>query len=209
MRRVSLILAALVLILAAAIVTGLAMRHQASAAQPPARLQGTDVWPAGMRPTPAFALRDQHGERITAAGLRGQVWAITFLDSSCTQACPVEAHALAYVQHQLGPRYPLKIVIVSVRPGYDTPARVGAFARRAGLSGDWHWLLGTRKALAPVWQKYGIDVVDADTHTAAVYLVDRHGNVRVADAVPFIPRQFIGSVEALTAKVGRHSGSKS
>lgn len=172
--------------------------HPATAAsQPASRLAGTVVWPSGTRPAPAFALHDQSGQLISRAGLRGHVWAMTFLDSHCAEACPVEAHALAVVQRQLGARTPLKIIVVSVLPRYDTPQRVRYFAHKSGLSGDWHWLLGTPQKLAPVWGEYGIEVQSGVTHTAAVYLVDQHGDVRIADAVPFVPDQLASSVRAL------------
>lgn len=161
------------------------------------RLKGTVVWPAGMRPAAPFALRDQNGRLISNRSLRGHIWAITFLDSRCTRECPVEARDLAQVQHLLGRTDLLKIVVVSVLPWYDRPARVRAFAARAGLTGDWHWLLGTRQKLIPVWNEYGIWVRTGVAHTAALYLVDRRGDVRVADGVPFSTTQLAGSIRAL------------
>lgn len=172
-----------------------------------ARLEGTAIWPPHARPAPAFAARDQTGHLITRSSLRRRIWAITFLDARCTQMCPVEARDLAQVQRQLGPRYPLKIIIVSVLPGYDTPQRVRAFAHKVGLSGDWHWLLGSRKQLAPVWRAYGIWVLTGVEHTAALYLVDRGGDVRVADGVPFLPAQLAASVRALSPPAAARSGS--
>jgi protein SCO1 len=161
------------------------------------RLAGTVVWPAGMRPAPSFALRDQSGRLVTMQSLRGRVWAITFLDSSCTKACPIAARDLATTQHSIGAHHPLSVIIVSVLPNYDTPARVRAFAHKAGLTGDWHWLLGTRRQLVPVWRAYGIFVVTGLEHTAALYLVDKMGDVRVADAIPFVPAQLAGSARLL------------
>jgi protein SCO1/2 len=198
MRRL-LLVTAMVCTLAAAALVVMALRHaQASSAPPAARLEGTVVWPAKTRPAPSFALRDQQGKRIAARDLRGQVWAVTFLDSRCRQACPVAARALARVQQLLGARNRLKIVIISVLPRYDTPERVRAFARKTGLTGDWHWLLGSARQLAPVWQRYGIWVQSGVSHDAALYLVDQRGDVRVADAIPFRPSQLAASVRALT-----------
>ena len=161
------------------------------------RLAGTVVWPAGMRPVSTFALRDQSGRLVTTRSLRGHVWAITFLDSNCTKACPIAARDLATVQRTIGAHHPLSVIIVSVLPNYDTPARVRAFAHEAGLGGDWHWLLGTRKQLVPVWRAYGIFVVSGLEHTAALYLVDKNGDVRVADAIPFVPAQLAASARVL------------
>jgi protein SCO1/2 len=163
------------------------------------RLAGTDVWPVGARPAPAFAARDQNGRMITRNSLHGRIWAITFLDSRCRQACPVVARDLATTQRLLDHKDPLVIVLVSVLPDYDTPARVRAFAREAGLTDNWHWLLGTKEQLAPIWKDYGIYVVSGVEHTAALYLVDRRGDVRVADGVPFVPSQLAGSTRALMA----------
>jgi protein SCO1/2 len=158
---------------------------------------GTVVWPAGARPVPSFALRDQTGRLITNRSLHGRVCAITFLDSNCSKACPTAARDLAVVQRSVGSHQHLSVIIVSVLPTYDTPARVRAFARKAGLTGDWHWLLGTRRQLAPVWRAYGILVATGIEHTAVLYLVDQRGDVRVADAIPFIPDQLAGSVRLL------------
>jgi len=197
MRRTWMASSGLAALLAVTITVTTAHRGLAASRLAPARLAGTNVWPEGARPAPAFALRDQTGHLISTASLRGWVWAITFLDAHCTQACPVAARQLAATQHLLGSRYPLRIVVVSTLPQYDTPSRVRAFAHRTGMSGDWHWLLGSRAQLRPVWDAYGIFVVTGIQHTAALYLVDQRDDVRVADAIPFFPQQLASSVRAL------------
>ena len=190
-----------VLALAAVAIRSVAAAPSASPPHPTTdRLAGTVVWPAGMRPVSAFALRDQSGRLVTTRSLRGHVWAVTFLDSNCTKACPIAARDLATVQRMIGAHHPLSVIIVSVLPNYDTPARVRAFAHKAGLSGDWHWLLGTRKQLVPVWRAYGIFVVTGLEHTAALYLVDKNGDVRVADAIPFVPAQLAASARLLDTR---------
>jgi protein SCO1/2 len=197
MRRFVLVALVVVAVAAVAIRSVAASPSSPRAASVKDRLAGTVVWPAGARPAPSFALRDQSGRQVTTRSLRGRVWAITFLDSNCTKACPIAARDLATVQRSIGAHHPLSVIIVSVLPNYDTPARVRAFAHKAGLSGDWHWLLGTRRQLAPVWRAYGIFVVTGLEHTAALYLVDKNGDVRVADAIPFVPAQLAGSARLL------------
>lgn len=165
------------------------------------RLQGTDVFSAGLHRVPAFALRDQNGKVITPASFRGHIFAVTFLDSICRKMCPVEGRELASVQRSLGPHTPLTVVAVSVDPAADKPSTARTFMRESRLTGPWHWLFGSRSSLLPVWNEFGILVrpVKGDiSHTAAVYLVDRHGWMRVADGVPFLPSQLAESVRALT-----------
>lgn len=181
----------------------LAFARAAPARAPHPRLQGTDVFAPGMRPAPAFALRDQHGHIVTTRSLRGRIVALTFLDSHCRQACPVAGRELAATQRQLGKHSPLTVVVISIDPGGDTPRSAQTFVREAGLHGSWYWLFGTKRQLTPVWDKYGIEVQPTHRdilHTAAVYLMDRGGSVRVADGVPFLPGQLAESVRVLAGK---------
>lgn len=172
----------------------------AHSARPAASLHGTDVFAAGMRRVLPFRLRDQTGHVVSQASIRGRVTAITFLDSLCHKECPIVGRELASAQRQLGSRTPLDVIVVSIDPGGDTPKRAQAFIRTSGIRGPWHWLFGTHRQLKPVWNEYGIQVqpVPGDIlHTAALYLVDRHGWVRVADAASFIPSQLAGSIRLL------------
>jgi len=153
-----------------------------------------------MRRAPAFALRDQNAHLITLASLHGHVVAVTFLDSHCRQACPVAGRDLALAQRDLGRHPPLTVVVISVAPKTDTPSSARSFVHTMGIGGRWHWLLGTQSQLQRVWAAWGTYVKPArpDTiHTAAVYLVDQAGYVRVADTVPFRSADLAGSVRAL------------
>ncbi len=186
----------------AVVLAGLSLAHAGSRPAPRPRLHGTDVFTRGMRPAPPFALHNQYGRLMTVRSLRGRIVAITFLDSRCRQECPIAGRELAAVQRQLGKHSPLVVVVISVDPSGDSPRTARAFVREAGLPGTWYWLFGTKQQLAPVWIKYGIEVQPAKRdilHTAAVYLMDRTGSVRVADGVPLIPGQLAESVRALAA----------
>lgn len=163
-------------------------------------LRGTVVWPPRTRPAPNFALRDQDHHLVTRASLRGHVALVAFMESHCTAACPVEGKDIALTQEKLGRHSPLTIVIISVAPGKDTVASIRAFAHKVRMSGNWHWLMGNAAQLSPVWKAWGTYVEPRKTdiiHTAAAYLVDQTGFVRVADEVPFRPEWLAGSVRAL------------
>ena len=167
----------------------------------PPKLRGTVVWPPGARAGFPFALHDQMGRMVTFNSLRGHVAALTFLDAHCTSACPVTGREMALAQRELGgSRSPLTIVIIDVNPAKDTPASERAFAYKVKLSGDWQWLLGSHTQLSRVWRVWGTYVKPTRReviHTAAVYLIDQRGFVRVADEVPFRPDWLAGSVRAL------------
>jgi protein SCO1 len=153
-------------------------------------LHGQAVWPAGRRPAPAFVLRDERGRLLSPGAEHGRTLVIAFMDSRCRQVCPVEGRALAQALDALPAAERPVLLVVSVDPWADTAVSARAAARKWGFPGEWHWLLGTRRELAPVWRDYRIyvrrttgDVV----HSDAIYLVDRRGYERAGYLFPFEP----------------------
>jgi cytochrome oxidase Cu insertion factor (SCO1/SenC/PrrC family) len=167
-------------------------------------MHGEAAWAAGTLPAPMIdTLRDQTGTLFSLASLRGRSVAIVFFDSHCHQECPLEGRALAAAEHALPRAQRPVLVAVSVNP-LDTPASASKAAKAWGLASvaPWHWLIGTRKQLAPVWAAYHIYVsphpVGGDiVHTEAVYLVDRHGYMRSGYMYPFLSRYVTGDLHTL------------
>jgi protein SCO1 len=175
-----------------------------------AGLKGDAVFAPGQRPAPAFTLRDQTGRTVTLHSLDNRPLLITFLDSRCKNQCPIEGRQLTQAVDRMHGAEPPAIVVVGVNPLQDTPASEQKFAKEQGWSKlPWYWLSGTRAALAPVWKKYGIQVITKRyivpgtkpvinvTHTIAVYLVDRHGDERAAFLPPLVPAQVAEDVRRL------------
>jgi protein SCO1/2 len=163
-----------------------------AAAGPPAipTLHGQATWSAGRRAAPEFALRDQHGRSVTLESLRGRTIALTFLDSLCKQACPIEGRMLASAIGQVSGAARPQLVVVSVDPGGDTPWSVARAMRKWRLPADTVWLLGAHAQLEPVWERYQItvDPVSGDImHSTAVYVIDRRGFERAGFLMPFVP----------------------
>ena len=169
-------------------------------------LHGNAVWPGG-HATPGFSLTDQNGHRFSLASQRGRIVIVTFLDSHCTQLCPIEAQELRAVDDRLRPSQRPVIVAISINP-QDTPASVRRFAKRARWSGPWYWLMGSQRTLAPVWRAFGIEVVTLHEkingvtvtsigHSTAVYLLDRRGHERAGYSVPVLPARVAEDVRTL------------
>lgn len=131
---------------------------------------------------PDFTLRDQTGATVSLRQLRGNVLALTFLDTQCLNLCPLQASFLGSAQSELGRRAPFDVVIVSVRPDVDTPANIAAFASAHGLGRHYYWLTGPSPDLQSVWDDYGVAVQAAQgdlAHSSVIYLIDRSGYERV------------------------------
>lgn len=117
--------------------------------------------PIPERAAPGFTLTDQHGRRVSLAGFRGKTVLLTFLDSRCTEVCPVIAQQLIAAERDLGPRAAdVAFVGVNVNPQAESVAAARQFTAIHRLGGlpNWYFLTGPTWQLAPVWAAYGIEV---------------------------------------------------
>lgn len=200
--------------LAVGIAAGRLLRSPRAAAAVRVAFHGEATWPAGAKAAPAIdLLRDQLGRPFSLRSLRGRSVALVFVDSRCTQACPLEGRALAAAERRLPARERPVLVAVSVDPA-DTRSSVRAAVARWGLSGAgagrWFWLMGTKAQLAPVWRAYRIfvripargDIV----HTEALFLLDRGGFERSAYLYPFLPRFVASDLRRLAVERSGVSG---
>jgi protein SCO1/2 len=163
-----------------------------AAARPPSLpdLHGQATWRPNARPAPPVALRDQHRRLVSLRSLRGSTVVLTFMDSLCKQACPIEGRMLASAIRQVSPRDRPQLVVVSVDPAGDSADSVARAARKWTLPHDVIWLLGTQRQLARIWRAYDITVepVSGDiVHSTALYLIDKRGDERAGFLLPFVP----------------------
>lgn len=154
------------------------------------------TWGAGVRPAPAFRLRDQAGKPVSPASLRGRTAIVTFIDPVCRSLCPLEAKVLMRASHSLPAAERPAIVAVSVNPWEDKAANYRLDARHWQLDSSWRWAVGSHAQLAAVWKDYDIAVqvqsrkiqgvtVRDIVHTEASYIVDRTGHERALFIYPF------------------------
>lgn len=138
--------------------------------------------PPGIPPAD-FALRDQDGERVSTADVRGQVTVVTFLYTTCEDACPLVAQQIRGALDLLGRDVP--VLAVSVDPAGDTQRRARSFLLEQRLPDRMHFLLGSREELRPVWEDFGIQPETAGEndsdggHSVSVVLLDRDGVQRI------------------------------
>jgi cytochrome oxidase Cu insertion factor (SCO1/SenC/PrrC family) len=130
---------------------------------------------------------------------------LTFLDSQCHSACPIEGRQLAAILHQLPLAKRPTLVVVGVNAKGDNWASIHRAVTEWGLAGPWrwHWLSGNRSQLAAVWRSYGITVEPKTNdilHSLAVLLIDRHGFERTAYLFPFLPPFVQGDLARLAAE---------
>ncbi len=165
------------------------------------------TWPAGARSAPAFNLRNQSGQPLSLASLRGRPVLVAFIDPLCRNFCPREASVLSAAAAQLAGESPA-IVAVSVDPWADSAANFHQDALHWKLAPGWQWGTGSHAALAAVWKRYGVGVlvtrktiagvsVRYITHTGAAYLIDATGHERALFLYPFTTSDVVGAAKSM------------
>jgi protein SCO1/2 len=131
---------------------------------------------------PEFALRDNFGTTLDSRHLRGKVVVLTFLDSHCTDACPIIASQIAQTLPRLTPaeRRQVEAVAISSDPEADTPSAVHSFLAKQH-AGKLRYLGAGQpiRRLKTVWRAFEI-LASAETgqhtlHSAPVRIYDRTG----------------------------------
>lgn len=130
---------------------------------------------------PEFELRSYTGALVRMRELRGKAVAVTFLDTQCTEACPIVAAEIGRALDLLpaGSRGQVAALAISVDPDEDTPRRVRSFLRRQRAERALDYLIGPEKELARVWEAFkivpSVETGDDEIHSAPVRVFDPEG----------------------------------
>jgi protein SCO1 len=136
-----------------------------------------------------FSLRNQDGELVRLADLRGKVVVITPTYTTCEESCPVAVQQVRGALDDLDPgeRERVRAFALSVDPANDTPDSAQEFLLSRRVRGYLDYLLGTPRELQPVWRKYGFaPQTEAQEHNSYVVLLDGAGLQRVGFPVQFL-----------------------
>jgi cytochrome oxidase Cu insertion factor (SCO1/SenC/PrrC family) len=132
---------------------------------------------------PDFTLRNYDGRVVQSSDLDGRVTLLTFLDSQCTESCPVIAWTIARTIEMLTPaeRKEVRAVAISTDPGEDTDSSVRSFLRARHALGHLLYLGGGEpvRELRMVWGEFDVlssfDSGEDALHSAPVRIYDRSG----------------------------------
>lgn len=127
-------------------------------------------------------LTDQDGTNIGLDAFRGQPLLIGMFYADCPYVCPLTIHTLQRTEAALGPaaRAQLRVLLVSLDPRRDTPAKLAEVARRHKLDAA-RWKLartdeaGVRKLAAVLGLRFK-QLPDGEfNHSTVINLLDREG----------------------------------
>ena len=135
--------------------------------------------PPGTNGLPDFALRTYDGRTVRSVDLRGKVLLLTFLDSQCTEACPILASQIAQGLDRLDAdeRREVVAVAISTDPAEDTPQSVRTFLDKQGALGKLLYLTRPAGEIRTLWKRFNIlssDESGSDTlHSAPLRIYGR------------------------------------
>lgn len=114
--------------------------------------------PPGTNRLPEFTLRSYDGRTVRSPELRGKVVLLTFLDSQCTEACPILAAQIARGLERLAPdeRRQVVAVAISTDPAEDTRSSVRAFLEKQGALGKLVYLTRPAREIRALWKRFKI-----------------------------------------------------
>jgi protein SCO1/2 len=148
---------------------------------------------------PAFELVDQQGQPTSLDAFRGRPVLVAFAYAHCATVCPAIVRDVIEAQRRLTDRPPA-VLIVTLDPWRDTPARLPAIAAAWGLTDGARVLSGEPDRVERALNAWRIPRVRNErtgdlSHPSLVYVIDSRG--RIAYALTGHADQIVAAVRAL------------
>ena len=135
-----------------------------------------------------FTLEDAQGPLWNLSDQEGKVVILVFMFTRCDNTCPVTSQNIKMVQDTLTDEELAKISIVSVTVDWehDSPSELRNWTEERGY--DWPHLTGSKQALDPVYENYGVFPLREDddsdegytvAHPSPTYILDTNLKGRV------------------------------
>lgn len=133
---------------------------------------------------PALALIDQHGTPIDLAAYRGRPVIVTFGYGHCTTVCPLTVQAARLAVLRSAAQQPV-LLVVTLDPWRDTPARLSSVADAWKLGDEMHLLGGEVarvEAAISAWRipRVRNEATGEVSHPAVVYVIGPAGRLNYA-----------------------------
>jgi cytochrome oxidase Cu insertion factor (SCO1/SenC/PrrC family) len=131
---------------------------------------------------PDIRLENQFGQRVALSQFRGKAIVLAFVDSECTNVCPLTTVSMLQAKELLGAAGShVQLLGVDANPRATSVADAMAYSRAHAMVNQWDFLTGTLPQLQATWRAYHIAVQveqGAIDHTQALFVIDPQGRER-------------------------------
>ena len=131
---------------------------------------------------PDIRLQNQFGQRMALSQFRGKAIVLAFVDSECTNVCPLTTVSMVAAKELLGAAGShVQLLGVDANPHATSVADAMAYSRAHAMVNQWDFLTGTLPQLQATWRAYHIAVQieqGAIDHTPALFVIDPQGRER-------------------------------
>ncbi len=153
---------------------------------------------------PAFELIDQGGSIVKSDSLRGRVLVVSFVFTTCAEACPLITAQLARTQSKVRTEKldgRVRFVPITPDPATDRPEVLRRYAEIYGVDlASWQFPTGAADDVSRVVRAFGLSAVAREriVHGNPVVLVDSKGRIaeRRTD-LELDPDRLLGSLRKL------------
>lgn len=176
----------IILIAVALLAAGIAAYTGGLLLAPKAELAGTEL--TDPIDVSGLSLQAAGNRDVTLADYAGGITAVFFGYTRCPDVCPITMSRLADAYRDLGEPDNLKVVMVTVDPGYDTPEITDNYAKV--FHPDFEGLGGSNQQVAEAAATFyvGYNDIGSDViHTDAVMLLDSQGRFRMLYSTDRLP----------------------
>jgi protein SCO1/2 len=164
------------------------------------------TWFPAARPIGTFALTANSGRALSATDIQGHPTLVFFGFTHCPDVCPTTLVKLAQVKKAAGlPE--LRVLFVSVDPARDTPAVLATYVH--AFDPDFIGATGDTAEIARLAHEFGVAVARVDLpggdyamdHSAAVFLLDHHGEIVAVFTPPFEVAPFAADLKRVASRL--------
>lgn len=129
-----------------------------------------------------FKLTDETGHPFSSDQMRGRVWVVDFIYTTCQAACPRMSREMGKVQQAVARDDSVRLLSITVDPEHDNPAALTAFGKRYHADpARWHFLTGDKALIRTLQKEASVDMDPEQieqSHNKCFILLDADGYIR-------------------------------
>jgi protein SCO1/2 len=156
---------------------------------------------AVIQKAPDFALVNQDGDKFSQADLKGKVWLVSFVFTTCNGTCPATTHRMGQIQAALKEKGLLKggqvkLMSITLDSARDTPEVMRGYMKLYDADpAGWSFLTGQPEQVKKVHEAWGMWTKPAANgqldHPSRIFLVDKKGRIREIYHLDFLKAPWV------------------